>query len=139
MGSKREGLTIQEKGRDMNNPLLAQMLSIAVSLGLLNVWLLRAQKSTAFRGGQSRTLKEEFLAYGLPKWFFYLTGALKVGSALILLTSLWFPQLAFPSAFLVACLMLGAVLMHLKVQDPPMKAVPAAGMLAMASAICILV
>ena len=48
------------------------ILQIVVGLGLLNVWLLRVQSSTAFRGGSAQSLREEFAAYDLPDWFFYL-------------------------------------------------------------------
>ena len=43
-----------------------------------------------------------------------------------------------PAAAVVAVLMLGAVTMHLKVRDPVSKYVPAALMLAMSVAICVI-
>ena len=40
--------------------------------------------ATAYRGGASQTLKEEFAAYGLPSYAFYLVGALKITAAAVL-------------------------------------------------------
>jgi hypothetical protein len=59
---------------------IASVLQAVVALGLLNVWLLRAASPTRYRGGEAQSLKEEFSAYGLPTWFFFLVGVLKVGS-----------------------------------------------------------
>ena len=58
-----------------------------VGLGLLNVWLLRARTDTAYRGGTAHTLREEFSAYGLPGFMFYVVGALKISAGAILLAS----------------------------------------------------
>jgi hypothetical protein len=101
------------------------VLQVVVALGLLNVWILRFNKTTQYRGGNAKNLKEEFAAYGLPSWFVYVVGALKIGSALALLAGVWFPALVFPAAALVVLLMLGALAMHLKVGDPVVKSLPA--------------
>lgn len=98
---------------------------LIVGLGLLNVWLLRARHATSYRGADASTLEEEFRAYGLPTWFFYLVGGLKVGSALALLAGLWIPTLVLPAAAVVVVLMLGAILMHARVGDAPVKSLPA--------------
>ncbi|HKJ90126.1 MAG TPA: DoxX family protein, partial [Oceanipulchritudo sp.] len=55
------------------------ILQLIIGLGILNVWFLRAGKSTPYRGADAGTLKDEFAAYGLPEWAFYLIGGLKVG------------------------------------------------------------
>jgi hypothetical protein len=110
-------------------------LQIIVALGLLNVWLLRFNRSTDYRGGEAKNLKEEFEVYGLPAWFCYFVGFLKIGSAIGLLLGFWIPALVLPSAGLVVILMIGAVLMHFKVGDPLKKTIPAICMLLMASAI----
>jgi hypothetical protein len=117
---------------------IATALQTVVALGLLNVWLLRASSSTPYRGGKAQTLKEEFSAYGLPGWFFFLVGALKLGSAVLLLIGLWIPALVLPAAGVVVALMLGALAMHLKVKDPPIKSLPALVMLAMSATLCAL-
>ena len=108
---------------------------IIVALGLLNVWLLRFGKSTAYRGGAARSMPEEFAAYGLPAWSTYVIGILKVASALCLIAGLWLPRIVLPAALLIVVLMLGALAMHLKVQDPLKKSLPALVMLILSAII----
>ena len=80
-------------------------------------------------------MREEFAAYGLPVWFTYVVGTLKVGSAVALLAGIWFPALVLPAAALVCVLMLGALAMHTKIRDPLQKSLPALIMLALCVAI----
>lgn len=101
------------------------ILQIIVAVGLLNVWLLRYSKETGFRGQSAKNLKQEFAAYGLPEWSYYLIGFLKIGSALALLLGLWNRQVALIGASVILILMLGALAMHFKVQDPIKKSIPA--------------
>jgi len=112
------------------------ILQAIVGLGLLNVWLLRRQSATAYRGGDAKNLKDEFAAYGLPAPMFYIVGGLKIVCGVLLLVGLAYPPVVLPAAAVVAVLMMGAVAMHLKVRDPVSKYVPAALMLAMSGAIC---
>jgi len=121
----------------MQNTIVA-VLQVIVGLGLLNVWLLRRTSATAYRGGSAKNLKEEFAAYGLPAPAFYVVGGLKIVCGVLLVAGLWFPAVVLPSAAVVAALMVGAVAMHLKVGDAVSKYVPAALMLAMSGAICVL-
>lgn len=117
---------------------ISMVLQVVVALGLLNVWLLRAGKATSFRGGSSRSLKEEFAAYGLPDFAFYVVGALKIVSAVMLIAGIWIPALVLPAAAVVAVLMVGALAMHVKVQDPAIKSLPAFLMLLMSASLCAL-
>lgn len=114
---------------------VSTILQIVVGLGLLNVWVLRAQSPTPFRGGSARSLREEFAAYDLPDWFFYAIGALKIGSAVLLIVGIWVPGVVSPAAGTVAVLMIGALVMHAKVKDPLTKSLPAFLMLLMTVAI----
>lgn len=102
---------------------------LLVGLGLLNVWLLRFKKATAFRGSNSTNMLEEFAVYGLPAWSCYLVGFLKVVSAVALLVGFAYAALILPAATLIAALMAGAVGMHAKVHDPLKKSLPALGVL----------
>lgn len=122
----------------MTEAQISMVLQAVVGLGLLNVWLVRARSKTAYRGGESGSLRDEFAAYGLPEWFFYLIGALKIGSAILLITGIWVGDLVLPAAGLVVLLMLGALTMHLKVKDPTIKSLPAFLMLLMSGGICAL-
>lgn len=118
--------------------ILRIALQIIAALGILNVWLLRRNKDTSFRGKGASDMKEEFAAYGLPSWSVGLIGALKILCALGLLVGIALPPLVDPSAILLGILMLGAIAMHLKVGDPPRRAVPAAVMLALCVLIVVL-
>ena len=117
---------------------ISTILQVVVGLGLLNVWLVRAQSSTAFRGGAAQSLREEFSAYGLPDWCFYVVGVLKIGSGVLLIVGIWVPEVVPPAAGTVAVLMVGALSMHAKVKDPLRKSLPAFLMLLMAVAIVLL-
>lgn len=111
------------------------LLQLVVGLGLLNVWLVRPGSSTAYRGGDAQTLREEFDAYGLPGAAFYVVGGLKIGAALVLLAGLWISLPVDVAAGVVALLMVGALGMHLKIGDPMKRSVPAALMLLMCGGI----
>lgn len=113
------------------------ILQLFVAFGLLNVWLFRSRQKTAYRGANGFDLKNEFSAYGLPLWSFYLIGCIKISAALLLLVGLWIPVLVFPSALVISLMMLGAVCMHLKVGDPFKKALPALIMLFFSIGICL--
>jgi hypothetical protein len=109
--------------------MLPLLLQVIIALGLFNVWLVRFSRPTPYRGGAATTMMDEFAAYGLPVWSVYAVGALKVWAGLALLLGIWFPSLVLPAASLVAALMLGALIMHLKIGDPGGKSVPALVML----------
>lgn len=107
------------------------ILQLLIPLGIFNVWLIRAGRPTTYRGGDAPNLKAEFAAYGLPDSMFYIVGTLKISAAVLLLLGFLLPVLILPGALLIAVLMLGAVIMHFKVSDPPVRFVPAALMLLM--------
>ena len=100
-----------------------------VGLGILNVWLLRGNRATAYRGGDAVNMVEEFKVYGLLKSFMYAIGTLKVIIALALIAGTWMPQWVMPAAVGLALLMAGAVLMHVKVKDTFKKTSPSIGVL----------
>lgn len=108
---------------------LVIVIQIVIALGILNVWLVRFGKETNWRGGSAENLKEEFEAYGLPPWFMWGVGFFKILFAVLLLVGVWLPSVTQPAAIGMALLMLGAVSMHVKVQDPPQKSLPAFSLL----------
>ena len=114
---------------------LASVLQLLIGVTLLNVWLLRAGNSTAYRGGSAQSLKQEFAGYGLPPAMFYIVGALKVVSGIILLAGLWLHLPVALATMVVAALMIGAIAMHIRMKDPLRKSVPAAALLAMCAAL----
>ena len=112
------------------------LLQIIVALGLLNVWLVRFNRTTAYRGGEARSMPEEFAAYGLPGWLTWVVGALKISAALCLIAGIWFQPVVLPAAFIIGTLMVAALAMHLKIGDPLKKSMPALFMLMSCIIIC---
>jgi hypothetical protein len=111
----------------MKEILIASQVIIA--LGILNVWLVRANKATNFRGGSARTMEEEFHTYGLSTKCMKIVKVLKLSFSALLVLGVWFPVLALVGAVGMAGLMLAAVFMHCKVRDPIYKSLPAASLL----------
>ena len=108
---------------------LTIILNLVIAFTLLNVWLIRRNKQTIYRGGDATSMSEEFSTYGLPKWFMYAVGSLKVIIAFLLIIGIWISKLNMYSYILLALLMLGAIIMHLKVKDKIIKSVPALSLL----------
>lgn len=102
---------------------------IVIAMGIFNVWVIRFQASTAWRGGVATNMKHEFEIYGLPEWFMRIVGFLKVVFAASLVAGIWVPVIAKPAAFGMAILMTGAIAMHIKIADPIIKSLPALIML----------
>ena len=100
-------------------------LKIIVGISILNVWLLQKNKATKWRGGEAKTIFEEFEVYGFSKKFCYAVGFLKVSLALLLLVSIQFEELSLIGSLGLAILLLGSVLMHFKIKDPLYKSFPA--------------
>lgn len=117
---------------------VAKIISVIIGLGLLNVWLLRFNKPTNWRGGRAKNMKEEFGVYGLPSYVLYSVGFVKVTIGLLLIMSIWFPQFMQASTIVLSILMLCAVLMHLKVKDPIGKSIPALSLLSLSVVVVIL-
>ena len=70
------------------------LINVIVSLSILNVWLLRFNNQTPYRGGDSKTL-EEFHFYGLPTQFMYLIGITKVILAILLIVGICKQQIIY--------------------------------------------
>lgn len=113
------------------------ILQLIIALGLLNVWIVRFNMASDYRGGEAKNLVQEFAVYGLSKGFCYLIGFIKVSSAIALLLGFWYPQLVLPAASVILILMLGALAMHFKVRDPVKKSIPASAMLLLSAIVCL--
>ena len=106
--------------------LLPKLCQVAVAVSLLMVWLARSGKPTPFRGGDAKSLRDEFTGYGLPGWSVWVVGSAKVSLSLCLLAGIYFEKLVKPAALAFIFLMLAAVWRHLKNRrDPLIKAGPA--------------
>ena len=101
------------------------VIQLVIAVSIFNVWIVSFGKPTSWRGGSAQNMKEEFNTYGLPHWFMMLIGSLKLILASLLIVGIWLPELVRPAAIGMAVLMLGAIIMHFKVKDPPLKSLPA--------------
>ena len=116
-------------------------IKLITSLGIFNVWLLRYNKNTEYRGGNAKSLKEEFETYGLNSWFMYIIGAIKIGVSILFIISCFnifskmLDMTIFYASVIMSLIMIGAILMHIKVNDPFKKSVPAITMLTLYSII----
>jgi len=116
------------------------ILQLFVALNILRIWLITNQRASIYRGGdgKARTLRGEFEYYGLPVWFMYVVGTLKVTAALGLILGIWMPLLVPFAAGGLIILMLGAVAMHIKVSDKLTTYLPALLMLILSTTILVL-
>ena len=101
------------------------ILKIIVGISILNVWLVQPTKATKWRGGDAKTILEEFSVYGLSEQFCYFIGFLKVTLAAILLASIQFETITLIGSIGLAVLLLGSISMHIKVGDKLIKSFPA--------------
>ena len=98
---------------------------ITIALSIYNVWFFRFNKPTKYRGKNAETMKDEFISYGLPDYFVWLIGFSKVTLATLLLIGIYINSLVFPASIGMAILMVGAIAMHIKVNDDIIKSLPA--------------
>ena len=114
------------------------IIQVVIALGIFNVWIIRLKKPSMYRGGESNNMESEFKAYGFKDSFMKFIGFSKLLLACLLLIGIWFPILVDPSAFLMGCLMVGAIGVHVKINDSLIKSLPAFLMLSLCFAIIIL-
>lgn len=116
------------------------ILQLFVALNILRIWLITNQRASIYRGGdgKAKTLREEFEVYGLPLWFMYVVGILKIAAAIGLILGIWMPVLVPFAAGGLIVLMLGAITMHIKVRDKVTTFLPALFMFILSTTIFIL-
>ena len=100
-------------------------LKIIVGISIINVWLIKPNKPSKWRGGDATTIIEEFNVYGLSKTFYKIIFVVKVGLAVLLLVSIKYDFLTLYSSLGLATLLLGSIAMHFKVKDALFKSFPA--------------
>ena len=111
--------------------LINAIIKLIIICGIFNVWLIRFNNPTPYRGSKAKTLHEEFKIYGYPTWFFYIIGCLKISFALCLAAGFWHQQFVTVGALGLSLLMAGAIISHIKVNDTLQKYIPASIMLLM--------
>lgn len=110
---------------------LVLISQLVIAFGIYNVWLLRANSATEYRGGGAQNMEEEFRVYGLSTRFMKVVKIFKLSFATLLLLGVLYRPLACVGAVGMGGLMLAAVVMHAKVHDPIKKTLPALSLLAL--------
>ena len=105
--------------------ILKYLLMSTISLIVLNVWFFRFNTFTIFRGGNATNMIEEFAVYGFSETVVYIIGGLKILAAFGLLFGFFFEKTILPSVSLMGTLMLGAIIMHFKINHEAIKFLPA--------------
>ena len=100
------------------------ILSLIISLTILNVWLIRFDSNSIYRGGEAKNMIQEFEEYGFNENIVYIVGFLKVSAALVLLLGIYYNKLIFPAALTISLFMISAVIMHFKISDELIKFMP---------------
>ena len=126
------------------------IIKLIIGLGLINVWVLRYNKKTEYRGGAANNMLEEFHSYGLSRSFMFLIGFFKISLSLVLILSVLISDFTFEilgginlssivfyGLCLMSVVMVGSVLMHLKIKDPFKKSIPAFLMFLMSTGLVI--
>jgi hypothetical protein len=103
----------------MNIYSIIAQLVIALSVGY--VWIFRFDN-----------IVKEFKQYGLSDLTRNLVGASKIVLATLLVTGIWYPQLVFIPALIMAFLMASAQYFHFKAKNPWSKRLPSLFLLVLA-------
>lgn len=114
------------------------LLQATIAITIINVWILRRDKPTQWRGGSADSLDKEFETYGLPPTIMITAGALKLTCALLLIVGIWIPSVVNFAAAGMTALLLIAVIAHLRIQDPIRKAIPAASLMSMSATLLLI-
>lgn len=97
-----------------------------VAFSVFTVMTVRYNAETSFRGGDAKTLEEEFEVYGYPPWACKVVRIVKTSLAVLLILGLVYPPVMPYGAFGILALMVGAAVSHMKVGDHWYKSVPSA-------------
>jgi hypothetical protein len=86
---------------------------IIIALSICYVWIFRFDN-----------IVKEFRQYGIPNLLRNLVGASKITLSTLLVTGIWYEQLVFIPALLMAFLMICAQIAHIKAKNPLPKFLP---------------
>ncbi|RTY79584.1 hypothetical protein EKM05_05150 [Flavobacterium sp. GSP27] len=102
----------------MNTYSIIAQLVIAVSVGY--VWIFRFDN-----------IVNEFKQYGISDLTRNVVGATKIALSTLLITGIWYPELVFIPALIMAFLMISAQFFHFKAKNPWSKHLPSLFLLAL--------
>lgn len=103
-----------------------QTYAVYVIMGLLTLAFALAG-GTKLMGQEMHV--ENFIRWGYPVWFMYITGLIEVGSVILM----WTPETRFYGALGLVATMLGAIVTHIVNSEPEMF--PVVGILLILSGI----
>ena len=103
-----------------------QTYAVYVIMGLLTLAFALAG-GTKLMGQEMHV--ENFIRWGYPVWFMYITGLIEVGSVILM----WIPKTRFYGALGLVAIMLGAIATHIVNSEPEMF--PVVGILLILSGI----
>jgi len=86
-------LAIYDFRPDPMDALVGPIFHVSIILGIFYAWTLGFNRSSRFRPGKARNMKEEFIVYGLPFWFMYTIGAIKLILSTLLIAGFFLPRL----------------------------------------------
>ena len=92
---------------------LSQILQLVVASSVFFVWTFRIHN-----------VIEEFKLFGFTEVQRSLIGATKLALSTLLIVGIWYVNLVFIPACLMACFMIGAQYYHFKIRNPFIKYVP---------------
>ncbi len=116
---------------------IAIICQVLIAVGIFNVWIVRRNRPTPYRPEGASGIEDEFRRYGLPSWAWKAIGALKLSLAFLLLVGIFVPSVVAAAAAVMAVLMVSAIGAHLRVSDPPLKALPAFVMLVLCAVVIV--
>ena len=90
---------------------VATIVQMTIATVIFFVWTIRFNRDTNYRGGNAKSMREEFRVYGLPDWALPLVGSTKIALAVTLVAGIWIPLPVKTAALFMAALMAGAVYM----------------------------
>jgi hypothetical protein len=99
---------------------LSHIAQAVIALTIFIVWVPRFDN-----------IVKEFKQYGLNDFIRSLVGTTKISLSTLLVTAIWYPELAKIPAIMMAGLMLCAQMAHFKVKNPWHKFLPSLAMLAL--------
>ena len=100
---------------------VAILLQVFVALVVFNVWTFRAEKPTNYRGGSAKTLREEFIEFGLSEKIYMITSLSKPTLSVALIVAIFIPIITIPVALAMTFFMAAALVMHYRVRDELIK------------------
>lgn len=93
--------------------LLSVFAQIFIAISIVVVWVFRFEN-----------IVKEFEQYGISPQIRSIVGAAKISMATLLVVGIWYSELVFIPALIMAILMLAAQYFHLKVKNPIIKFLP---------------